>query len=199
MRKSEYIGYAIITSILAVTAGIIIHVYNDSKLEKASIKQVEEFNLFSNITKSDETNNKEVKQTGSSEEKTTPNTTFIFETHNNKCGHSEVKKEKIENADVNKTKEELSKKYAGWTIKTFSTKEVYLYKEQENQCKNHYLIKEADNKIVVYSLDQEGNENTKKETEILTKYLPEEDVKLLKKGIMANNQTELEEILSDYE
>ena len=35
MRKSEYIGYAIITSILAVTAGIIIHVYNDSKLEKA--------------------------------------------------------------------------------------------------------------------------------------------------------------------
>ena len=53
--------------------------------------------------------------------------------------------------------------------------------------------------MVVYSIDQDGNETVKNETEILTKYLPEEDIKLLRKGIMANNQTELEEILSDYE
>ena len=199
MRKSEYIGYVIITCILAITAGIIIHVYSDAKLERASIKQVEEFNLFSNITANNHINESTIKETGTSEEKTTPNTVFVFETHYNKCGHSEIKKEKIENADVNKTKEELAKKYVGWNIKSFSSKEVYMYKEQENQCKNHYLVKEVDNKVVVYSIDQDGNEAVKNETEILTKYLPEEDIKLLKKGIMANNQTELEEILSDYE
>lgn len=195
MRKTEYIGYAIITCILAITLGIIIHVYSDSKLEKASIEQVREFNLFSNT----ENNNSNLRETANSEEKTTPNTNMTFEIYYEKCGHSEIKKEKIDNDDVNKTEEELKKKYVGWTIKKFNSKEVYMYKKQENQCKNHYLIKEEDSKVVVYSLEQDGTEGKKEETEIITKYLPEEDINLLKKGIMANNQTELEEILSDYE
>lgn len=195
MRKSEYISYAIITSIVAITLGIILHVYNDTKLEKASIKQVEEFNILTNITKIENI----AKETATSTEKTTPNTEYIYETYYQKCGHSEVTKEKISKDDVNKNEDEIKEKYIGWQIKSFSQSEVYLYKEVEKICENHYVVKQNDGKVTIYSVNQDGSETFKEQTEILTKYLPEEDIQLLEKGIKANNETELKEILSDYE
>lgn len=195
MKKSEYIGYAIITCIVAITLGIILHVYNDSKLEKASIKQVEEFNILTNITRIENI----AKETSASVEKTTPNTEFIYETYYQKCGHSEVRKEKISEEDVNKNEDEIKEKYVGWQVKSFNKDEVYLYKAVEKICESHYVVKQNDGKVAIYSVDQDGNETFKEQTEILTKYLPEEDIQLLEKGIKANNETELKEILSDYE
>ena len=48
-------------------------------------------------------------------------------------------------------------------------------------------------------MDSNGNMELKETTDIETKYLPEEDVELLKKGIKAHGDNELLERLSDYE
>ena len=195
MSKSEYIGYIIITCIMAITVGIIAHVFSDAIMKRETIKEAEGLNSLNSIKISEN----KIKETSSSKEKTTPNTLFIFETHFLKCCHNEIQKSKIEKEDINKTEEELKEKYIGWNIKKFSTDEVYLYREEDRICKNHSVVKENNGKISVYSLDQNGNETLKTETNILTKYLPEEDVDFLKKGIKASNETEIQNILSDFE
>lgn len=66
-------------------------------------------------------------------------------------------------------------------------------------CENHYVIKEKEGKIAIYNVNENGKETFKTDTEILTKYLPDEDVELLKKGIKASSEAQLNQILSDYE
>ena len=48
-------------------------------------------------------------------------------------------------------------------------------------------------------MDSDGNENLKKVTDIITTYLPEEDIELLKKGIKVNGDIELAKTISDFE
>lgn len=190
MRKSLYIGIALFVIVAGVTAGIMVHIYNNKVMEKASINKIEEVNLVSLNT---------VIQTVSNEDKTTPNTMVIFETYYAKCGHNEIEKKKIDIGDINKTEKELQEKYAEYKITKFSNEEVKLYREKNQMCENHYIIKEKEGKIAVYNVDENGKETFKNDTEILTKYLPEEDLELLKKGIKANSEAQLNQILSDYE
>ena len=180
-----------LVAILGITLGIIIHVYSNEKIEKATIQQIKEINRI------DE--NQIVVETASSEEKTTPNTTVVFETYYTQCGHSKTEKKTIDNYEVNKTKEEIEKIYPKWKIKNFSSKEILLYREENELCENHYLIKEKDGHINVYSINKNGKEELKRETEIVTQYLPEKDISLLQNGIKVNSESELEEVLSDYD
>ena len=73
------------------------------------------------------------------------------------------------------------------------------YKEENKMCDNHYIVKDNEGKIAIYKIDENDNETLIEDTEISTKYLPQEDLELLKKGIRANNNNKLQEILSDYE
>lgn len=190
MRKSMYIGITLFVIITAITAGIMAHIYSDRKLEKASINRIEEVNAISVNT---------VVQTVTQEEKTTPNTMVTFETYYAKCGHNEIEKKKIELEDVNKTEKQIKEKYNEYKVTKFSGEEIKLYKEKNQMCENHYIIKEKEGKIAVYNVNEEGKEIFKNDTEILTKYLPDEDVELLKKGIKANSEAQLNQLLSDYE
>lgn len=190
MRKSMYIGIVLFVIVAAITTGIIAHIYNDKTMEKAAINRVEEVNLMAINT---------TIQTANQEEKTTPNTMVTYETYYAKCGHNEIEKKKIDNEDINKTEKQLAEKYDDYKITRFSKDEVKLYRERNQLCENHYVIKEKEGKIAIYSVDDNGKETLKSETEILTKYLPEEDIELLKKGIKANSEAQLNQILSDYE
>lgn len=190
MRKSVYIGIVLFTIILAITIGLISHIYKNEKMEKASMNRLREVNSITNNS---------VVQAVSQEEKTTPNTMIIFETYFAKCGHSEVEKNLVKTEDVNKTKEQIREKYSDYKLVRFSQEEIKFYREKNQMCENHYVLKEKDGKIVVYSFDESGAETLKTETDILTKYLPEEDIELLKKGIKANSEAQLNQILSDYE
>lgn len=190
MRKSVYMGMALFVIIAGITAGIIVHVYNDKVMEKASMKRTEEDNLVTVNT---------IIQTATQEEKTTPNTMITVETYYEKCGHNEIEKKKIESEDINKTEKELEEKYAEYKITKFSNEEVKLYREKKQMCENHYVIKEKEGKIAIYNVNENGKETFKTDTEILTKYLPDEDVELLKKGIKASSEAQLNQILSDYE
>ena len=200
MRKWLLLIIVIITIASGILLGIIVHIYNDEKMKTAMIEYVNTFN-----DKKEKEDNKvkikekEIVKVSSNEVKTSPNTELIFSTYYAKCGHIEVKKQEIEKDDVNKTEVEIKEKYKDWIIKSFNSNEIQLYRECNTICKNHYIVKEKEGIIAIYSLDENNQENLKDETDISTKYLPEEDKKLLKKGIKANSYTELQRILSDYE
>lgn len=194
MGKSAYIACAIVSIFLGITLGIIVHVYNDEKIEKATIKQVE---MINSIKQTEERNR--IVQTSTGEEKTSPNTNIIFETYYNKCGHSKIENSTIDKDDVNKTENEIKEKYSEWNVKSFSGDKIELYKEENSICDNHFIVKENNGYVSVYSIDEDGIEILKEQTEIFTQYLPKEDIDLLRKGIKANSNSQLEQILSDYE
>ena len=135
MRKSVYMGMALFVIIAGITAGIMVHLYNNRIMEKASLNKMEEVNSISVNT---------IIQTVTQEEKTTPNTMVTVETYYAKCGHNEIEKKKIEAQDINKTEKELGEKYQDYKITKFSNEEVKLYREENKMCENHYIIKEKE-------------------------------------------------------
>ena len=211
MEKSFWIGTIIVVIILGITAGIIVHIYSDERNERATLKQanelarMEEANLDNknndnNKNSSDDSNaeNGTVVKTSSVDEKTTPNTTIIFESYYSKCGHSKIRSEKISSEYVNKTKVEIQKIYSDWEIKSFSSDRIELYKNENSLCGNHYIIKDEDGYVTVYNINKDGQEVLSDKTDISTKYLPKDDNDLLKNGIKANSTSQLEQILADF-
>lgn len=200
MKKTMWLGIIISVITLGITAGIIVHVYNDEKIKKATIEQVDEIKEIEKVKDINRTqDNQIVVQTATRDDKTSPNTVVVFETHYNRCGHTKIEKQKIEKSAVNKTEEQIKEIYSEWKVRKFSSDEIELYKEEEDFCDEHYIVKEKDGFIAVYQVNYEGEEKLKKQTEISTQYLPEEDIELLKRGIKANSNVELEQLLTDYE
>lgn len=192
MSKTFWVAVILTTIILGISAGILVHIYSDMKLENSNLEHLARFNEIRE-------ENKTLIANANDEVKTTPNTEIVFEIYYNKCGHTSVKKVFVSEEDVNKNEEQIAQKYKEWKIRSFTKDMIELYKEENKMCDNHYIVKDNEGKIAIYKIDENDNETLMENTEISTKYLPQEDLELLKKGIKANNNNKLQEILSDYE
>lgn len=192
MSKTFWVAVILTTIILGISAGILVHIYSDMKLENSNLEHLARFNEIRE-------ENKTLIANANDEVKTTPNTEIVFEIYYNKCGHTSVKKVFVSEEDVNKNEEQIAQKYKEWKIRSFTKDMIELYKEENKMCDNHYIVKDNEGKIAIYKIDENDNETLIEDTEISTKYLPQEDLELLKKGIRANNNNKLQEILSDYE
>ncbi len=198
MRKYYIISIiGIIIFAILITIGVSIYKNTNSNLQQqGETKNVVEKNeMQNNLVNS----NIELVTTASEEEKTSPNCLFIFKTYYKKCEHIKVEREKITETMVNKTREDLETIYKNWNIVTFRNNEVLFYKEEEGSCGEHYLLKELEGKIAIYNIDEQNNLNLYEETEILTNYLPEEDINRLKQGIRVEGKDKLNQALEDYE
>ena len=111
------------------------------------------------------------------------------------CEHITIEKETASEVMVNKTREDLESIYKDWNIVTFRNDEVLFYKEEEGICKEHYILKELEGCIAIYSLDEEEKETLKEKTAIITTYLPEEDLNRLKEGIRVDGTDKLNKAL----
>ena len=69
----------------------------------------------------------------------------------------------------------------------------------EGFCNEHYVLKVHNGVIGIYTVDQNGNETLKQDTEIQIQYLPEIDIENLKKGIYVIGDEALNSALEDYE
>lgn len=192
MKKSILVGCIFVSIISGILIGIIVHFNNDRTLEKATLKEVENANKF--IEKQEN-----IIETGTSKEKTSPNAKIVYETLYLECNHLETTEEDIKSEDVNQDENYFINKYIDWEVKSFSDDKIELYKTQGGLCDKHYVVKKLDDYIAIYTLDSNGNEDLKEITDILTVYLPQEDVDLLEKGIKVNGDNELARLLSDYE
>ncbi len=141
-----------------------------------------------------------IKETSSSENKTSPNTIIIEKKYYNDCGHLTQTQEKIKEKLINKSESELQAEYIGWEIQKFTPAEVVVYKEINDFCDEHYMLKDVDGEIMVFGLDKYGNEKEViKETGIQTKYLSEVDIENLKLGMKVYGIKELNQLLEDFE
>lgn len=198
MKKYYIISImAIIIFAILVASGIII--YNNMETNRKISNRNEIENSVNEIQNNLVSSNIELVTTTSEEEKISPNCIFIFKTYYKKCEHIKVEKEIVTEVMVNKTKEDLEEIYKNWNIVTFRNDEVLFYKEEEGNCGEHYLLKELEGKIAIYSIDDENNLKLYEETEIITNYLPEEDITRIREGIRVNGRQELNEALEDYE
>ena len=191
MNKIEIFFLILATCIMGVAMGIVVHVYENSKSEEEIVRDARVLNSMKS--------NNEAVSTSANIEKVSPNARIVFETYYDKCGHTIISKQKVSKDDINKTEQEIKDKYSEYKVKEFSPEEIKLYKETDEICANHYVVKEQNGVIAVFSRNNDGTETLKNKTVLSTKYLPKEDIDLLKNGIEANSNEELEQILSDYE
>ena len=136
----------------------------------------------------------------SSETKITPNTKIIEKIYYTECNHLIVKEEKPNKEFINLNEEEFKTKMAGYDIQKFTTEEVIIYKDRDDFCNEHYLIKDDEGHLGIYQLDK--NEKVKdlfELTEIPTDFLPEEDKEKIKNGLRVDTKEELSSIIEDFE
>ncbi len=128
-----------------------------------------------------------------------PNCSFTFNTYFENCGHITTEYMDIPQEFVNKTEKDIKEKYSDWTIDTFENNKVVLSKQQEGDCGQHYVLRELDNKIVVYLINENGEEEEYQRTEISTEYLTETDRITIQNGLKVFGKQSLNQIIEDFE
>ena len=108
------------------------------------------------------------------------------------------KKMQIDNNLVNKNKEEIEKIYKDWKIEKFTKDEVVLFKEENDICNEHYLLKNENEYVKVYKIGEHNEEVLIEDTNIAVKYLEKEDVDALNKGVAIYTREELNKSLEDF-
>lgn len=178
-----------------IILGIIVGIFISKNITKE--EQKIETRLVS--TEQNLQNSIEIISTSYTEVITSPNCLFEFKTYYKECEHTANSKVNIPKELVNKSEIEIQDKYKDYKIENFTANNVTFYKEKEGICNEHYLLKENNGYIAIYTTDSEGKESLKENTQIVTTYLPEADRQNLKEGIKVVGRENLSLALEDYE
>lgn len=197
MKKSIYISIILFTILFIALISIIILINKPNTVSNTE----RENTLNNNLITNEFTNNYEntIISVNSSNIKLSPNCKITFTKHYTTCGHNIKNTERISNDLVNLTLEDFSKLYSNWTISKFTSADVELSKNISDYCGEHYLAKDLDGYIAIYSIDPLNNSHMLKKTEILTKYLTEGDRKNLSSGVTIFGKDNLNSFLEDFE
>lgn len=96
--------------------------------------------------------------------------------------------------------DECTDEYEMQQNKTVTTAIVTSKKVNSNKEKDkHYILKDVDGKIVVYQIENNGEEILYEKTEISTEYLPDKDKALIVAGIEVKGEQKLNELLESFE
>ena len=197
MKKFGITLCIIIIIVIAVYVGVsMFNMNNKPKNQISNINTNNEtiLNRVNYSVKNDITIN-----TGTNEEKISPNATLILKRKYKECGHIIKEYKKITDELVNLTEKELLKKNKEWEIEKFVNTEIILIKEVEGVCNEHYILREKDGVIAVYKIEKQNKENLEELTGISTEYLTENDKMEIKQGIRVYGREELNSILENYE
>lgn len=194
MKKEWILGViAFILLIISIVLGIYVYNLNKTKdsnmLDSVQLAKIYNQNSLSN----------EIVSTSSTEERISPNCTIVEKEYYKDCDHIIRNETQVEDNLINYTKEELAKKYNGWNIEEFTSNRVTVYKEQEGFCPEHYVIRAHNGVLSVYTIDKDGIETLERETEIQTMYLPQEDIEKFEQGVQVVGNSQLLDLLEDFE
>lgn len=188
--------------VIFLSTAIIIGFFVGRNLYDLEESEKEDNNNIPNVTYNNEINGTNVirMQTSVSEEKISVNTQIIEEVYYSECDHLlKYSKKDIKNL-VNMTEEKLANKYPDWEIKEFSMDKVVLYKEEQDYCGEHFLVKDVNGVVTIYTMNNEDEIKERVEiTEIETKYLTETDQEDLKEGIKVYTEQKLNKLIEDFE
>ena len=197
MNKTIMSIIAIIVIIGAIIIGV--QICKPNKEQKDIITKVSDEKIEDDCTDEYQEIQEEMLQANSTEEKISPNCFITMKKTYNKCGHTTSEYIAIPKELVNKTKEDLEEKYAGWTIDKFSDTQIVISKKEEGECGEHYIVKDKEGKVVIYKLLEDGTENEYEVTDISTEYITDTDKINMKNGIKVNGKQELNQLIEDFE
>ena len=106
-----------------------------------------------------------------SEEKISVNTIIKKVTYYSNCNHNIELIIKDKKKYINMTKEMLQKEFPDWEIKEFNRDNVILYKEEDDFCNEHFLVKDEDGYVTILRMKINNIEEMLDKTDISTKYL----------------------------
>ncbi len=198
--NKKWIIYIIIAIIVSIIIGFSVYNFlsNDNE-ELQGTDMVGETELAENSKEDNIANKVNTIETSASEENISPNAIIIKKEYFKACDHLVRTVEDVPESLVNGNEEDISEEYPSWKIEEYSPSEITLYKESQGNCNEHYIVKNHYGVIGIYTLDENGKEVFKEDTEISTKYLPESDIELLNEGVKIIGKTKLIEFLEDYE
>lgn len=130
--------------------------------------------------------------------KISPYATLTIEKFFKNCGHTTLDTIDIPKELVNMTEEELQTKYEKWDIKKFEERDIHLYREIEANCSSHFVIKENNGKVAVFSQLTSKNMQFIEDTNIDFESLREEDKTLIQEGVEIYGQEELSSFIEDF-
>lgn len=167
---------------------IIFMIFNLGSFFKDEIFEEKEYNVIQKI-----------EPVVSYEEKITKSTKGKMSISYLGCGHREETALDLNDTFINLNEEKFKEKFVGWNVKSFSNEEVEIEKEFDGYCYNHFIVKLAENKIVIYRKINNIDEELFRETDIGEEFLTEEDRLTLEKGIEVYAVENLNSILEDFE
>lgn len=197
MNKTIMTIIAIIVIIGAIIIGV--QICKPNKEQEDIITKVSDEKIEDDCTDEYQEIQEEMLQANSTEEKISPNCFITMKKTYNKCGHTTSEYIAIPKELVNKTKEDLEEKYAGWTIDKFSDTQIVISKKEEGECGEHYIVKDKEGKVVIYKLLEDGTEKEYEVTDISTEYITDTDKINMKNGIKVNGKQELNQLIEDFE
>lgn len=135
----------------------------------------------------------------SSEEKVSANAILILKKYYQKCDHTINEYVELPQELVNMTKEEVQSEYPDWEVIGFEEGKVTLYKEFNDVCGEHFVLKVKDGHVIVYTVNEDGTEDFYEETGISSEYLTETDLITMQNGLEIYGKEELNQTIEDFE
>lgn len=196
MKRKTFILIILSSLIFIIALGIVI-ILNKPNTEYGNKNELNITNQ--NYVELSEYSQENIVQTNSSKITLSPNAKLVFTRTYSICRHSIKNTENISNEMVNLDFDAFSKLYSDWKITKFEQAQVELEKEISGYCDEHYLVKDLDGVVAIYKIDQSDNLHLESQTEILTKYLPEGDLKDLYEGVVIYGKNNLNAYLENFE
>ena len=200
MKEKLIVGIiAVIVLIGAIFTAVMIK--KDIKKEEIQEKIVAEIPLEDECIEEYRLVQEETRVVNSTEDKIASNSILILKKDYKECGHTINEYVDMLPELVNMTQDEVEEEFKEWDLIGFSSQEVTLLKEINENCGEHFSLKEENGKVVIYKTSEDGTEQVYEKTEISTEFLPETDLMQMQseEGIKVYGLEELNKILEDFE
>lgn len=193
MKKGLLVLTIILIVILGILTGMYIYKMTNIKEETPNIEIARQENI------EEERSYQYLEQTNAQKEKISPNAKIVTEIYYDGCGHTVKSVNTVEDKYINLVEDELSKEFEDWKVEKFLKDEVVLSMTKKGICNEHYVVREKDGYVSVYTLDENEKERLEDITEISTQFLPSTDLEELQSGIFVYGKENLYSLLEDFE
>lgn len=124
-------------------------------------------------------------------------TRLLLKTLYKGCGHIEVERRDIPEQLAGLGEEELLEHYPGWEVEKFQGDEIILFRQVEEACPGHYVLRMLSGYVAIYMTAENGGETLVEVTDIPVSILRLKDQQRLKEGILLDSMEEVDQYLED--
>ncbi len=200
MNKRLLIIIIPIALTIIILTYLFLNIFNADDEKKEEIPQV-----YTSETIEDECTEEYIKLqntttvSSTQEEKLSANAILILKKYFINCDHTINEYVELPQELVNMTKDEVQAQYPEWEVIGFEANKLTLYKEFEDECGEHFILRIEDGKVIIYLLNKDGTESLYEKTDISSEYLTETDLLEIEQGLEVFGKEELNKIIEDFE